>query len=135
LTHIYTRVMLKVMVNYLYNNNYKSFQLYFLGSMAELNIHCHFILLIYISALYFCATLFLVACGVCVVLLYIYYTRAEHCTLNKLFIVVNASLCVIICFVSVLPCTTRCKRFIIIIVSLICKYFVNCVIEIISTQS
>lgn len=57
--------------------------------------------------MYLCSTLFMLVSVTAVVLLYTYYTNYEECIHNKIFIVINASLCIILCTMSVLPCTKR----------------------------
>jgi hypothetical protein len=44
------------------------------------------------------------------VLLYVFYTQDPVCIENKLFIGINAVLCILICILSVLPCTRRLNR-------------------------
>lgn len=58
-------------------------------------------------ALYFCATMLMTCSIVAAVLLYVFYTSDPVCIENKLFIVINGVMCVLICILSVLPCAKR----------------------------
>ncbi|ESO02192.1 hypothetical protein HELRODRAFT_94435 [Helobdella robusta] len=61
----------------------------------------------WLCALYFFGTLFLVLmCSSCV-LLFVFYTRHEECLENKVFILLNSSLCLLMCVVSMLSCTKK----------------------------
>ena len=64
-----------------------------------------------ISALYSCATVFLVVACIGAITLYIFYAGPDECWTNKLFIGLNSSLCVVICITASLPCITKCKLF------------------------
>ena len=56
-----------------------------------------------------CATFFyIVAIGGCIVL-YFNYTTLEGCNTNKIFILINAGLCAILSFFTLLPATQNCK--------------------------
>ena len=59
------------------------------------------------SALYSCATVFFVLAAVGALLLFFYYAKPEECLLNKIFIGVNAGLCVVACVIASLPCVTE----------------------------
>lgn len=58
-------------------------------------------------ALYFCATVFLIVASGAAVALYLFYVPHELCTKGQVFVLVNAGLCLVMCFISVLPCTKR----------------------------
>ena len=59
------------------------------------------------AALYSCATVFFVLAAVGALLLFFYYAKPEECLLNKIFIGVNAGLCVVACVIASLPCVTE----------------------------
>lgn len=80
------------------------FQFCMIFSWIVLKTHSNFFLF---TVLYFCASVFMVVSVTAVVLLYIFYTRHEECIANKLFIIINASLCTAMCVMSILPCTRR----------------------------
>ncbi|XP_060592180.1 serine incorporator 5-like isoform X2 [Ruditapes philippinarum] len=63
----------------------------------------------YIGTL-FCATLFYVIAIGGVILLYFNYTRLHGCQTNKIFILVNAGLCAILSFFTLLPVTQKCNQ-------------------------
>ncbi|KAL4227583.1 Serine incorporator 5 [Mactra antiquata] len=58
----------------------------------------------------FCATLFYVASISGAIILYFNYTLLEGCVTNKIFILVNAGLCAILSFFTLLPATQNCNR-------------------------
>ncbi|KAM8977414.1 serine incorporator 2 [Pelodytes ibericus] len=55
------------------------------------------------AALLICTFLMYAASITAIVFLYIYYTKADACTLNKVFISLNLIFCVIVSIVSILP--------------------------------
>ncbi|XP_045216794.2 serine incorporator 5-like isoform X2 [Mercenaria mercenaria] len=63
----------------------------------------------YIGTL-FCATLFYVIAIGGVILLYFNYTRLHGCETNKIFILVNAGLCAVLSFFTLLPVTQKCNQ-------------------------
>lgn len=58
-------------------------------------------------ALNFCATLFLTVAAGAAVALYMFYALPEPCTESRFFVLINASLCLLVCFISVFPCIKR----------------------------
>lgn len=65
----------------------------------------------YRLALNFCATLFLTVAAGAAVALYMFYALPEPCTESRFFVLINASLCLLVCFISVFPCIKRGKGF------------------------
>ena len=62
-----------------------------------------------ISGTLFGATLFYAVAIGGVILLYFSYTRLHGCQTNKIFILVNAGLCAVLSFFTLLPVTQKCK--------------------------
>lgn len=60
------------------------------------------------TGLHFFAALFCLITVVGMFLLFFFFTRLDSCLENKIFIGVNSGLCVIICIISMLPCTKKC---------------------------
>lgn len=57
----------------------------------------------------FCALVIYTAVVVGVVLIAQNYTRIEGCRTNKIFIGVNAGLCLLCSFISIMPCVEKSK--------------------------
>jgi ABC-type methionine transport system permease subunit len=68
-----------------------------------------FIQFVVLTVMYFCTSIFMALTVAAIVSLYIFYTQHEACIENKLFILINASLCIAMCIMSVLPCIRRSK--------------------------
>ncbi|KAK2189574.1 hypothetical protein NP493_102g02034 [Ridgeia piscesae] len=64
----------------------------------------------WIAGLYLHACVFLIGAAMGALLLFLYYGLSPWCKENKIFIGVNAGLCVLICVISVLPSTKSCNR-------------------------
>ncbi|KAM8946089.1 serine incorporator 3 [Pelodytes ibericus] len=65
--------------------------------MEEGNTKCWYAVLLSVTSLLY------VLSGIAVVLFYVFYTRSDGCTENKIFISVNLILCVIISVISIIP--------------------------------
>ena len=63
------------------------------------------------SAIWFFCTVFAVIAIVAAAMLFYFYAIKEECTENKIFVGVNAGLCFLICFISILPCTVNCRNY------------------------
>lgn len=58
-------------------------------------------------AMVLCASIIYTGVVCAVFLLFIFFTKADSCTANKIFIAINAGLCVLCSFVSALPCVEK----------------------------